>query len=101
MPNDVPLPHVTLYSKPDCHLCDIAKDRVANVRKCVPFTLETVDITTDPDLFERYKERVPVLLINGEEAFVYRVSEKQLTRKLRACHPQTSVWARLKHRKST
>ena len=90
-----PLPRVTLYSKPDCHLCDIAKARIANVRKRVSFALETVDITTHPDLFERHKERIPVVLINGEEAFVYRVSEKHLTRKLRALHPRSSIWERL------
>jgi len=93
-----PLPLVTLYSKPDCHLCNIAKERLANVRKRIPFNLETVDITTDPDLFETYKERIPVVLVNGEETAVYRISEKHLTRKLRACSPRPSRWFHLRRK---
>lgn len=77
------IPLVTLYSKPDCHLCDLVKQRIAGARKQVEFNLETVDITTRADLWERYRERIPVVLINGEEAFVYRVSEWQLVRRLR------------------
>ena len=95
------MPIVTIYSKSDCHLCDIAKERIANVRKRVPFDLQTVDITADPDLYELYKERIPVLLVNGEELFVYRVSEKQLVRKLRAHLPRASIWERLTRRQPT
>ena len=98
MSPEPPLPLVTLYSKPDCHLCDIAKERLANVRKRIPFDLETVDITADPDLFETYKERIPVIFVNGEETAVYRVSERRLTRKLRACSPRTSLWSHLRRK---
>ena len=75
---------VTLYSKPDCHLCDIAKERILNAQKQIYFDLKTIDITTDSDLFETYKERIPVVLVNGEEAYAYRVSEKGLIKKIRA-----------------
>ena len=91
----ISLPRVTLYSKPDCHLCDIAKERIANVRRCVAFELETVDITSDPVLYTRYRERIPVVLLEGEEVFAYRVSEKILTQKLREVVPSRSLWARL------
>lgn len=74
---------VTLYSKADCHLCDIVKERLASARKQVEFNLETVDITTEPGLWERYRERIPVVLVNGEEAFVYRATEQQLIRRIR------------------
>jgi glutaredoxin len=77
------IPTVTIYSKPDCHLCDIAKERIAAARQHVEFNLETVDITTRADLWERYRERIPVVLINGEETFVYRVNEQELLRRLR------------------
>lgn len=100
MSADPQLPVVTLYSKPDCHLCEVARERIAGVQKQVPFALETVDITGDPALYEQYKERIPVVLVNGEEAFVYRVSEKYLARKLRALSPRESLWARMKGRGS-
>lgn len=77
------IPTVTLYSKSECHLCEIAKARITGVRKQIEFDLAVVDITTQPDLWERYRERIPVVLVNGEEAFVYRFTEQQLIRRLR------------------
>jgi glutaredoxin len=44
-----------------------------NVRTEIPFELEEVDITDDPELERRYRERLPVVLIDGEEAFTYFV----------------------------
>ena len=73
---------VTIYSKPDCHLCDIAKERVLNVQKKIPFELEMIDIRGTQVLFDRYCERIPVIAVNQEEVFEYRVSEKILAKKL-------------------
>ena len=73
---------VTIYSKPDCHLCDIAKERVLKVQKKIPFELELVDIRGTQALFDRYCEKIPVVKVDEEEVFVYRVSEKQLAKKL-------------------
>jgi glutaredoxin len=95
MSDSFSIPRVTLYSKPDCHLCEIAKERIASVRRCVAFELETVDITSDPALYARYGERIPVVFVGEEEVFAYRVSEKILARKLREAAPQRSLWARL------
>lgn len=74
---------VTIYSKPDCHLCDIAKERVLNVQKKIPFELELVDIRGTQVLFDEYCEKIPVITVDEEEVFVYRVSEKLLERKLK------------------
>ena len=46
----------------------------------VPY--ETVDITGDEELEERYREWLPVVEIDGERAFVYYVDEAALLRKL-------------------
>lgn len=73
---------VTIYSKPDCHLCDIAKERVGHVRREVAFEVEEVDIASDPVLCERYRERIPVVAVEGEEVCVYRVSERLLKRRV-------------------
>ena len=75
-------PIVRIYSKPDCHLCDIAKERVVNVRRRVDFDLQVVDISTDLELLKKYEQRIPVVTIDGEEAFVYRMSEKQLEKRI-------------------
>ena len=73
---------VTIYSKPDCHLCDIAKERVLKVQKKIPFDLKFVDIRGTQALFDQYCEKIPVVSVDQEEVFVYRVSEKLLAKKL-------------------
>jgi glutaredoxin len=69
---------VTLYTKPDCCLCDEALEVIERVRREHRFTLEKVDITNDPSLLDRHAERIPVVVVNGVEAFLYRVDEQAL-----------------------
>ena len=45
------------------------------MRGRAPFDLEVVDISADPELRERYGERIPVVLVDGEPAFEYIVDE--------------------------
>lgn len=78
------LPVVRLLSRNDCHLCDVAKGRIESAGRHVPFRLEIVDVDSDPELFARYTERVPVVEVNGEELFAFRVNERVLVRKLKS-----------------
>lgn len=78
------LPVIRLYSRKDCHLCDVAKGRIESAGRRVPFRLEIVDVDGDPELVARYNDRVPVVHVNGEEAFAYRVNERALVRKLKS-----------------
>jgi hypothetical protein len=73
---------VTLYGKPGCCLCDEAKDVVSRVRERHPFELEEVDISLDPVLHHRYGERIPVVAVNGEDAFELHVEAAALERVL-------------------
>ncbi len=73
---------VTLYRADGCHLCESAERVVADVRAEVPFDLETVDITGDPELERRFRERIPVVAVDGEEAFTYFVHPDGLRRRL-------------------
>jgi glutaredoxin-like protein DUF836 len=54
------------------------------VRAEVAFELEEVDIGDDPELERRYRERIPVVAIDGREAFTYFVSPEILRRRLEA-----------------
>ena len=76
------LPHLTLYSKRGCHLCDDMKHAVDRVAARVRLTLEVIDISTDPALTERYGLEIPVLLIDGKKAAKYRVTEAELVDRL-------------------
>ena len=60
---------VTLYGKPGCCLCDEAREAIRSVRLDSDFELREVDVSLDPALHSRYGERIPVVEIDGEEAF--------------------------------
>jgi hypothetical protein len=68
-----PLPVVTLYARPGCHLCTEARERIEEVRADRPFRLEEVDISLDPVLHRRYGERIPVVAVDGQELFELHV----------------------------
>jgi glutaredoxin len=73
---------VTLYGKPGCHLCEDARAVIEAVRAERAFALEEVDVTLDPRLFARYGERIPVVAIEGDEAFEYVVEPAALRDRL-------------------
>lgn len=73
---------VTLYGRPDCHLCDDARAELERVRTTHPFRFEEVDIETDDALFKRYLERIPVVAVDGEERFEFFVDGEALKRSL-------------------
>jgi len=54
------------------------------VRADVSFELEEIDITGDPELERRFRERIPVVLVDGTEAFTYFVHPDGLRRRLAA-----------------
>ena len=73
---------IEVMTKRDCCLCDDAKAIIEQVIVEIPAELKLTDIESDPELFERYKEKIPVVLINGEESFVYKVHPITLRKKL-------------------
>jgi glutaredoxin len=61
-------PTVLLYGRPDCHLCDEARDGLERMRsQGAGFELREIDIEADDELFKRYLERIPVIEIDGAE----------------------------------
>ena len=73
---------IEVMTKQDCCLCDDAKEIIKQVIAEFPAELKMTDIESDPELLERYKEKIPVVLINGEESFVYKVHPVTLLKKL-------------------
>lgn len=70
---------VTLYTKPDCPLCRKAKGLLGALRaEGIAFELEEVDVTRDPELYERYRFEVPVIAVDGVERFKGRVAREAL-----------------------
>ena len=52
------------------------------VRAETAFDLEEIDITGDEGLERRYRERIPVVLVDGDEAFTFFVHPDGLRRRL-------------------
>jgi glutaredoxin len=69
---------LVLYGRPGCHLCDAA--RAVLERLGEPFA--EVDIETDDVLLAAYLERIPVVAVDGEEAFDFFVDEGALRERL-------------------
>lgn len=70
-------PLVELYSKDDCHLCDVAKEILLKVQKRQPFRLVEIKIQPGTDEYEQFKERIPVIFVNGKFAFQYHINEDE------------------------
>ena len=68
-----PLPVVTMYSRRNCHLCEVAKEVVESAKNEAEFDFEVVFIDGDADLEKEYGEEVPVTLINGKRHDYFRV----------------------------
>lgn len=56
---------IVLYSKEGCCLCDQVREELLGLRDELDFTFDEIDIEGDADLYERYKEAVPVVIIDG------------------------------------
>ncbi len=74
---------VTIYSKPDCCLCDEAKSTIVNSPCYGQIELEEINIETDTSLFARFQYEIPVIFINGHKAFKYRLTAQQFCARLR------------------
>ena len=77
---------VVLYGRAGCCLCDDAREVLERVRARHPFGLVERDIEQDDALLRAYLERIPVVTIDGEEAFELFVDEAELSRRLARVH---------------
>lgn len=82
---------VTIISKPDCHLCDVAREIVETVVAEVPETrpveVDERSILDDPALYAQWWEKIPVVLIDGQLHAHWRVSPDRLRAALAASAP--------------
>jgi len=61
------MPHLILFTKPGCHLCEQAEAYLLLLQDQFDCWWEVRDITSDPALYERYKHAIPVVWIDGRE----------------------------------
>jgi glutaredoxin len=75
-------PSVVLYSKGSCHLCDEARAVIMAEHARRAFLFEEVVIDGHENLERAYALRVPVVTVNGDDAFEFFVNAADLRRLL-------------------
>jgi glutaredoxin len=73
---------ITVYSRPDCHLCAEAMAALRVLQGELHFNLSERDIDEDEALQRAYFERIPVIALDGEELFDYFIDEALLRERL-------------------
>jgi glutaredoxin len=79
-------PQLTLYTRPDCCLCDDMKRIIGEVAGRTPLDLHEIDVDSAPELREQLGSEVPVLFIDGRKAFKYAVTARDLQKRLSRRH---------------
>ncbi len=58
---------VTVYSRPQCHLCERAIEALLGLHaRGYRFELVEIDIESEETLFKRMLEKIPVVEVDGE-----------------------------------
>jgi glutaredoxin len=73
---------ITVYSKPDCHLCADAMSTLRGLQEELGFSLQEMDITAEEALHRAYFERIPVVALDGVELCEYFVDEALVRERL-------------------
>ena len=74
---------IDIYSRPGCHLCDEAKAVIEPFSARYPLHIVVTNVDSKQDLRDAYGTEIPVVMINGIEAFRHRVDARVLERKLK------------------
>jgi glutaredoxin len=64
---------ITVYSRQNCHLCDVAVESLESVRPELNFEIEKIYIDGNNELTNKYGEEVPVIHIDGIHHDIFRV----------------------------
>ncbi len=77
-PKEPILPQVTFYTKVGCHLCEEARDMLDDIATQTNYELTEIDIRSNTALFEQYRYRIPVIIINYETVIEGRIEFRDL-----------------------
>jgi glutaredoxin len=68
---------VSVYSRSNCHLCEVALEVISEIQKDFEFTITKILIDGDTELETKYGEQVPVILINNQPHDFFRVDPER------------------------
>ena len=71
---------VTFYTKAGCHLCEEARDMLDDLAAQTPYELTEIDIRSNSEIFEQYRYRIPVIIIDNDTLLEGRIEYRNLFR---------------------
>ena len=77
---------VTIYSRSNCHLCEVALSVLEQLQGEIDFAIEKLFIDNDSELEKKYGEQVPVILINGVMHDFFRVDPERFRNSISRLH---------------
>lgn len=77
------MPTLTVYSAPDCCLCDEAHAELDVIGPELGIDVVYVDISGDAKLEAAHRTELPVGYMDGRKVFKYHVNREQLARRAR------------------
>lgn len=75
---------LVMYSRPGCHLCEVAKEAVAPLLRRYGVILEERNVEDDPAWERSFGNSIPVGVIDSRKVFKFRVDVPALERAIRA-----------------
>ena len=82
---------IVVYSRPGCHLCEEAIERILALHEeGYRFNLHEIDIESDELLLRRHLERIPVVEVDGKVASELVLDQAEL----RAMLDTVGAWSR-------
>ncbi len=79
-PKTSPPTKVTFYTKAGCHLCEDAREMLDDIAAQTEFELTEIDIRSNPAIFEEYRYRIPVIIIDATTVVEGRIAYSDLAR---------------------
>ncbi|MFN8121327.1 MAG: glutaredoxin family protein [Thermoleophilia bacterium] len=74
-------PELTVYTATGCCLCDDAREVLDRLAPELGIGVRWVHIDGDPELEARWRQEIPVGVLDGKKVFKYRVDEALLRRR--------------------
>ncbi|MFM2023642.1 MAG: hypothetical protein RIR89_1034 [Actinomycetota bacterium] len=78
-----------LITRQGCHLCEEASNDLARViarftelHPDKEYSVDVVDVDSDPELISKYSEEVPVLLLNGRQISFFKIDIERVLAQL-------------------
>lgn len=71
---------LTVYTGADCHLCEVAHEKLDRIAPELGLAVRYVTIDGNPELERSYRLQIPVGFLAGRKVFKYRVDDARLRR---------------------